>query len=179
MFLQLNIKPFSRENFSFLLNSYKLIFLSEIVNCFIISNICKVNIMNTLMIKSMKIFIMTISNTIINYRIYLVNEWFIKFIFFNNNIFVCFIIHLIKRTFIEIKILFNNKLRWLKWNTSLRKLSQRICLFFFIIFFKTIEQLFIFLEGYGNFVLQSQSPRWRFSTEEYNERQNYQPITID
>ena len=25
--------------------------------------------------------------------------------------------------------------------------------------------------GYGNFVLESQSPRWRYSTEEYNERQ--------
>ena len=26
--------------------------------------------------------------------------------------------------------------------------------------------------GYGKFVLESQSPRWCYSTEEYNERQN-------
>ena len=32
---------------------------------------------------------------------------------------------------------------------------------------------------YGNSVLESQSPRCRFSTEENNERQNYHPFTIE
>ena len=33
--------------------------------------------------------------------------------------------------------------------------------------------------GYGNYVLESQSTRWCYSTEEYNERQNDQRITIE
>ena len=33
--------------------------------------------------------------------------------------------------------------------------------------------------GYGNFVIDSLSPRGCFSTEEFNERQNYQPITTE
>ena len=40
------------------------------------------------------------------------------------------------------------------------------------IYQKKTELLFIFLKGYGNFVLDSQSPRWCYSTEEFNERQN-------
>ena len=33
--------------------------------------------------------------------------------------------------------------------------------------------------GYRYFLLQSQSPRCCFSTEEYNERQNNHPMTIE
>ena len=33
--------------------------------------------------------------------------------------------------------------------------------------------------GCGDFVLDSQSPRWCFSTEDYNERLKGQPITIE
>ena len=33
--------------------------------------------------------------------------------------------------------------------------------------------------GCGNFVIESQSPRWCYSTEEYNERKNDQSITIE
>ena len=33
--------------------------------------------------------------------------------------------------------------------------------------------------GYGNFVLESKYSRWCYSTQEYNERQNDQPITIE
>ena len=33
--------------------------------------------------------------------------------------------------------------------------------------------------GFGSFMIESQSPRWCYSTEEYNERRNNQPITIE
>ena len=33
--------------------------------------------------------------------------------------------------------------------------------------------------GFGNHVLESQSPRWCYSTEECKERQNNQPIVIE
>ena len=33
--------------------------------------------------------------------------------------------------------------------------------------------------GYGNFVSKSESPRWCYSTEEYNERQNKHYHKID
>ena len=33
--------------------------------------------------------------------------------------------------------------------------------------------------GYGNFVINSQSPGRFFSSEDYNERQNYRLITIE
>ena len=52
----------------------------------------------------MKIFIETISRTIINYRIFFENEWFNIFIFFNNGTGVRSLYHsFIKEDFIEIK----------------------------------------------------------------------------
>ena len=50
---------------------------------FIISDICKFNIIYTFIFKFLKI-IMTIFKTIINYRIHFSNEWVIKFILFCN-----------------------------------------------------------------------------------------------
>ena len=73
------------------------------INYFIISDVCKFNIINTFVINCMKIFVITVSNTMFNCRIYLVNEWLKKFIFFNNNIFVLYTIHLLKGDFIAIK----------------------------------------------------------------------------
>ena len=51
---------------------------------------------NTFTFKCMIIFIMTISNALINFKIDLVNVWHIKTVFFNNGylVFIQYIIHL-------------------------------------------------------------------------------------
>ena len=49
--------------------------------------VCRINIIYTSKPKSVNIFLITISSTIINYIIYLNNVWFNKLIIFNNTIF--------------------------------------------------------------------------------------------
>ena len=55
------------------------------------------------MTKCMKMFIVTISNTNMNYRNYPLNEWLTKFVFFNINI----LVRLLKRGFFKIKKFFS------------------------------------------------------------------------